>query len=62
MALGQEKKAREEVAERLKIRPGYGLYADRKYTLYKPEIIDREHAVMQKAGMPELAPDKKQEY
>jgi len=59
--LGQEEKAREDVAALLIIRPNAGLYADRKNTLYKPEIIEREHEVMRKAGMPELAPDKKQE-
>jgi len=61
MALGEEKKAREEVAACLKIQPGKGLYADRKNTLYKPEIIEKEHAVMRMAGMPELAPEKNQE-
>jgi adenylate cyclase len=54
--LGQEKKARESVATMLKIRPNFGLYGDRKNTLYKSEIIEREHADLRKAGMPEYAP------
>ena len=54
--LGQEDKAREDVANLLKIRPDYCLDLDRRNTLYKPEIIEREHAVLRKAGMPEHAP------
>jgi adenylate cyclase len=54
--LGQEKKARENVATMLKIRPNFGLYGDRKNTLYKPELIEQEHADLRKAGMPEYAP------
>jgi adenylate cyclase len=54
--LGQEKKARENLATMLKIRPNFGLYGDRKNTLYKPELIEREHADLRKAGMPEYAP------
>ena len=54
--LGQEKKARENVATMLKIRPNFGLYGDRKNTLYKPELTEREHADLRKAGMPELSP------
>jgi adenylate cyclase len=54
--LGQEDKAREDVANLLKIRPDYCLDLDRRNTLYKPEIIEREHAVMRKAGMPNSPP------
>jgi adenylate cyclase len=54
--LGQEDKAREDVANLLKIRPDYCLDLDRRNALYKPEIIEREHAVMRKAGLPETPP------
>ncbi len=54
--LGRESEAREDVAAMLKIRPNFGLYGDRKNTLYKPELIEQEHADLRKAGMPELAP------
>ena len=54
--LGQENKAREDVANSLKIRPEYSLDLDRRNTLYKPEIIEREYVDMRKAGFPEHPP------
>jgi adenylate cyclase len=54
--LVRESEAREDVAIMLKIRPNFGLYGDRKNTLYKPELLEQEYADLRKAGMPELAP------
>jgi adenylate cyclase len=56
--LGQEKKARKYVAYMLQQDPIYGLYEDRKNSLYKPELLEQDHADLRKAGMPELAPAK----
>jgi len=54
--LGREREAREDVAKYLEIAPGYSLESDRRATLYKPEIIEKEHEDMRKAGFPEQAP------
>ncbi len=54
--LGRLNEAREDVAKFLEIVPGHNLDLDRRYTLYKPEIIEQEHDDMRKAGFPEHAP------
>jgi adenylate cyclase len=54
--LGRVREAREDVAKYLEIVPGHNLEADRRNTLYKPEIIEQEHEDMRKAGFPEHAP------
>jgi adenylate cyclase len=53
--LGRVREAREDVAKYLEIVPGQNLEADRRNTLYKPEIIEQEHEDMRKAGFPEHA-------
>jgi adenylate cyclase len=53
--LGRVREAREDVAKFLEIVPGHNLEADRRNTLYKPEIIEQEHEDMRKAGFPEHA-------
>jgi adenylate cyclase len=54
--LGRESEAREDVAKLLKLRPEYSLELDRRNTLYKPALIEREHEDMRKAGFPEHPP------
>jgi len=54
--LGLEEEAKADTAKYLEINPNFSLESGRRNTLYKPEIIEKEDAVMRKAGMPELAP------
>jgi adenylate cyclase len=54
--LNRESEAREDVAKFLEIMPGFSLESERRTTLYKPEIIEKEHEDMRKAGFPDHSP------
>jgi adenylate cyclase len=56
--LGRVSEAQEDVNKLLELRPEYYLELDRRNTLYKPEIIAREHEDMRMAGFPEHPPIK----
>ena len=69
--LGRESEARKDVARTLEITPGHSLEAERRSTLYKPEMFEQEYEVMRKAGYPEhsslhvsdnMSDDPEQEY
>jgi TolB-like protein/Tfp pilus assembly protein PilF len=54
--LGRVSEAQEDVNKLLELRPEYCLELDRRNTLYKPEIIAKEHEDMRKAGLREHPP------
>jgi TolB-like protein/Tfp pilus assembly protein PilF len=54
--LGRELEARKDIERYLEIRPDANLESDRRNTLYKPEIIKREHEVIRQIGFPEHPP------
>ena len=50
--LGRESEAQEDFAKFLEIATGWTWDLDRRNTLYKPEIIEREHQDMRSLRIP----------